>query len=460
MRWRLVAIVSVGLNLALLAGLLAARRASAPTPAPGGATQAAGTNIYARTVPIFSPGKFLSWEEIESPDYRKFIANLRLIKCPEQTIRDIIIADVNAMFARRLAIELVNSTQQWWRTEPDPEIDAEAAAKAHALDEERRQLLTSLLGPNWETGDLANLPRPSKAGVVLDGPILGTLPAETRQAIQEVNLRSEERLAAYIERVRAEGREPDAVELARLRQQTREDLARVLTPPQLEEYLLRYSQTANDLRLGLGALKFFNATPDEFRSVFRSIDQIQERLALLGEGTDPNTVQARQSLEAQRENAIRIALGNRRYEEYRNLQDPDYRDAMAQAQEAGTPEAVRGIYNIILAAKAEEARIIANTNLTAEQRNIQLKQLELEQLQASAVAKGEELPPEPPAPPAPPQKRTYTIRPGDNLSVVAMIHGVPMSAIRAANPNVDLNRIRPGDVLTIPRTSVPPPLPP
>ena len=50
----------------------------------------------------------------------------------------------------------------------------------------------------------------------------------------------------------------------------RDDLARVLSPPQLEEFLLRYSQNANELRANLGQLRFFNATPDEFRAVFRA----------------------------------------------------------------------------------------------------------------------------------------------------------------------------------------------
>src|SRR6266436_2371542 len=45
----------------------------------------------------------LDWRSIESEDYRAYIKNLREIKCPEETIRDIIIADVNKLFARRRA---------------------------------------------------------------------------------------------------------------------------------------------------------------------------------------------------------------------------------------------------------------------------------------------------------------------------------------------------------------------
>lgn len=38
------------------------------------------------------------WSQLESSDYRKYIANLRGIGCPEQTIRDIITADVDEAF--------------------------------------------------------------------------------------------------------------------------------------------------------------------------------------------------------------------------------------------------------------------------------------------------------------------------------------------------------------------------
>src|SRR5688572_32003954 len=38
------------------------------------------------------------WRKVESPDYRKYIANLRLIGVPEETIRDLIVADVCQLY--------------------------------------------------------------------------------------------------------------------------------------------------------------------------------------------------------------------------------------------------------------------------------------------------------------------------------------------------------------------------
>src|SRR5688572_3338595 len=49
-----------------------------------------------------NPSRF-SWRFLESPDFKQYIANLRAVGCPEQTIQDIIIADVNKLYAGKEA---------------------------------------------------------------------------------------------------------------------------------------------------------------------------------------------------------------------------------------------------------------------------------------------------------------------------------------------------------------------
>ncbi len=284
MRWRLIALVSLGVNIALAAAWLwlpAGRAARIPAVSfEPISTNQVRTNYLLRR-------QLFTWQQIESPDYPTYITNLRDVGCPEQTIRDIIIADVNQLFARRRATELTTAEQQWWRSEPDTNVIRVAAEKARQLEEERQALLTRLLGNTWESGDLVSIPRPSRPGVVLDGPVLGALSAETKQAIEDVSLRSQDRMQAYLDAQRAAGKEPDPAEMAKLRQQTRDSLARLLSPPELEEFLLRYSQNANDLRTEFGQLHFFNPTRDEFRAVFQATDAVEQRMQLLADAKDP-----------------------------------------------------------------------------------------------------------------------------------------------------------------------------
>jgi LysM repeat protein len=456
MRWRVLAFILLGVNLALALALLRSPRTGSRGQTveelASGSSGLGKTNVVLRR-------QYFTWREIESDDYPTYVANLRDINCPEQTIRDIIIADVNALYSRRRALEVVTSDQQWWRAEPDSNVVAVAEEKSRVLDDERRALLGRLLGTNWESGDLVNLPRPSRPGIALDGEVLGSLPIEIKQSLEEINIRSVDNLRTYIEAQRREGKTPDPAELAKIRQQTRAELQRVLNPAQLEEYLLRYSENAMDLRTELGQLRYFNASSNEFRGIFRSTDLLNQQIQLLASATDPNSVAQRKSLEDQRDKAIQLALGPARYDEYRMLHDPLYRNAVASAEQAGAPESAATIYQINLASAAEVERIRTDPNLTQEQKTIELKRLEVEQLEARALAAGQDLPPTPPDMKTAPPKKTYVVRPGDSASVVSMIYGVPVNALRAANPGTDISRLRPGDSLNIPTANLPPPPP-
>lgn len=450
MRWRVLLLLSVLTNVILAVGLLVSHRhATAPrTPAPLEETNVAliKTNVVVRR-------QFISWSHVESPDYATYIQNLRSIGCPEQTIRDIIIADVNALYAKRRATEILTPEQQWWRSEPDPQVIKLAADKLIAMDDERRALLTKLLGPDWEGGDLTSLPRPSRQSIALDGPVLGPLSADAKQAVENISARAEDRMQAYLAQVRSAGKNPDPAEMARLREQTRSELAGVLAPDQLEEYLLRYSQTANDLRADLGKLKYFNASQDEFRAIFRATDPLDAQIQLLGDGTDPVTVAQRNSLEQKRDDAIKLALGADRYQQYEKLQDPLYRQAMASAIQSGNPASADALYGINLAAQNEQTAIQSNSNLTDSQKAIALKQLDLDQLKAATAASGQAtLPDTPPPPPQAPPGQPHVMGQTETASGLAKLYGLSMSAFQAANPNIDLNNLKPGDVIRIPGT--------
>jgi LysM repeat protein len=455
MRWRALFFLSLGVNVALGATWLFWIRPRHDR-LPGATAAETGAALIRTNVVVRR--QYFSWREVESPDYPTYIANLRAIDCPEQTIRDIIIADVNALYARRRATEVTTPEQQWWRSEPDPALARAAAAKLLALEQERRALLARLLGPDWESRDLANLPRPSHPGVALDGQVLGVLPTDVKQAVQDVSARAQQRLQAYLDAQRQLGKTPDPAELARLRQQTRDELTNVLTPPQLEEYLLRYSQNANSLRAELGQLKYFDATPDEFRAMFRAVDPIDQQLDLLAGANDPNSVAQRDSLLQQRDAALKLALDPERYREYQLLHDPTYRAAYVASQQAGDPGAVDTLYQISLATAQEQAAIRADTNLTPEQMALQLKSAEVQQLKANLEALGQAAPPDQsapqtnPPPPAlpPPSTHPYVLGAGETASTVARIFGVSIDAIRAANPGVNLNRLRPGDAIRVP----------
>lgn len=90
------------------------------------------------------PEKKIQWKQLESSDYRKYIANLKAVGCPRQTIRDIIAADVDSLYAPR--------RQQMVAQVPagPPMLRANALqmlnTKLDALNNEELSVLNTLLG--------------------------------------------------------------------------------------------------------------------------------------------------------------------------------------------------------------------------------------------------------------------------------------------------------------------------
>lgn len=371
MRLRVILLLSLGLNFALGAVWYFWLRSPAPAgrevsalpvraPAP---TNAAQPRVIVRR-------QFFTWAEVESADYRVYIANLRAIGCPEATTRDIIVADVNQLYAKRRATEIVAPDQQWWRSEPDPAVLQAAADKLRALDDERRALLTRLLGPGWELA-AANGDPTSISGVSLTGPVLGSLSPEAKQAVLDLSASAQQQQQAYLDAQAKAGKAPDPAELARLRQQTRNELAKVLTPDQLEEYLLRYSNSAGNLRAELRGLSL---TPDEFRTIFRARDAIDMQIQLSYSGDDPASVQSRQELEKQREAAIKQALDPDQYRLYQLTKDPIYSAAQAAVTQVGAPpDKVMPLYQVNQLSATERQRINNDPSLTAEEKAGALK---------------------------------------------------------------------------------------
>src|SRR6266436_7828684 len=97
-RARLIALLLL-LNLALasVAGYLAwHRRSLVASPPPEALHEPAVVIQETQMVTVVVSNDF-RWTQLESEDYRTYIARLRSIGCPEQTIRDLIIADIDKL---------------------------------------------------------------------------------------------------------------------------------------------------------------------------------------------------------------------------------------------------------------------------------------------------------------------------------------------------------------------------
>ena len=144
--------VSLVCNLALAITLVAVRKgspASANAPSPAASLPVAAEALKpfgtaATQTPVMVP-----WRLIESADYRQYIANLRTVGCPEWLVRDIIVADIDDLYDQKSRTDPVYYAP-WQGTDQRREATRSRSAKLNVLRQEKRALVKSLLGYEWE----------------------------------------------------------------------------------------------------------------------------------------------------------------------------------------------------------------------------------------------------------------------------------------------------------------------
>ena len=139
--------ISILLNCSLLACLallfLNSSRTQNPVAARAETISVTPDFETSTPTPVASPTAELKpfrWSQIEAADYPTYIANLRAIGCPEQTIHDIITADMESQYAaqRRPLEAKLAATAIAGRVETEAEL--------RALRDQEASAITTLLG--------------------------------------------------------------------------------------------------------------------------------------------------------------------------------------------------------------------------------------------------------------------------------------------------------------------------
>ena len=284
----------------------ASRSTSVPSPAPEPKIRALPVKNAAISSASTRPA--FNWREVESPDYRTYIKNLRATGCPEATVRDIVTADVAAAFAARRTEAMAARYREFkfWDTSPTADAAlAEQARQRRVVDDDMSGVLRELLGP-----DVVPPPTAQDWRMVEVEQQLNFLQPDKREEIRMLLLRHAENDELIKSLGNARRPTEDAGELNSILEiydAKRAELARLLTPQEFEQLELTTSWTADNLRR---AMVKFDPTEAEFREIFRAWHPHDENLARLY-GThqpDPGNSQVFAK--------IREALGEQRYTQY------------------------------------------------------------------------------------------------------------------------------------------------
>ena len=106
--------------------------------------------VEAAAAAVLEVNEPFHWAQIEAAEYKVYLANLRGIGCPESTVRDILIADVNDLFSGRVKALVDEVSGQFWNfitheAEFEKLVD-EKGKQLRVLDHERDELFTLLFG--------------------------------------------------------------------------------------------------------------------------------------------------------------------------------------------------------------------------------------------------------------------------------------------------------------------------
>jgi hypothetical protein len=365
-------------------------RPAVPVPVKAEAP-APKTIVKTRTETVVVPGETevvtqfakLDWRTIESEDYIKYIANLRAAGCPEETIRDLIIADVNKLYAAKWkALHPVE--QQWKYWEPEGKRDKKEDRKSEdrrTLEKERDDLIRSLLNIDLKaelakySWDQERVGRDAR---------LAFLSEEKQALVKEVDNKFRDEFRKLSEEGKAANLSKEEInqKATALRKQHETELAGVLNGSELLEYELRTSGLANKMR---NELAWFEPNEQEFRALYQKLKAAEEQAAANG-----------QKFSLEKDLALlgdmNGVIGAERWADFQKIQDPAYRDALKMAEKLQlNMEDTKLIAQINQTTEAELAKAMANPDYTPEQRQAVTRAIKEEKKKVLSEALGKRM---------------------------------------------------------------------
>ena len=355
--------VSLVANVALVTLLLCGRGDLTPHSGPGSAAHSVKyPGIRSSTQPADSAAPLdpRLWSALATNDLLDLRARLRAAGFPEDLVRAVSKAEYDAHFAaRRRAIEGPSLDLPYWKTR-FPTYDAAVTTALEDLSREREALNRQLVA------DAYRHPLPSLIADLRRD--YETYAPGKAEALIRLKL---DYAAQYQDKADHLSYGEDQARIALLEKEERADLARLLSPRELEDHDLRNSGTALVLRERLGTV---NPTEAEFRTLHSLLFPFDNS----GVSRTTNGAEAEAYFAAKDavDRQIRATLGDARYGDYVRAQDDNFRGVTTLVHRLALPPATANqLYDLEHRTRRQAEALQNNAALTAESRQAQLAAL-------------------------------------------------------------------------------------
>ena len=392
MKGRFILALSLTVNFGLLGWLgLQLNHRSKPPPNP---VAKVATRIVSPAGPEHAPPPAASgpaqppefrWSEIESADYPTYITNLRAIGCPQKTIRDIILADVEKLYQSRLEGSQQTNSGQFWRTaEQREKARRDSNRRERELSREKRAIIKTLLGLDYDKAALEAWWDDQEFAVAL-GFLPGSKPVEVIATVNRFGEEDNE----IDDRAGGILTPEDVASKKSFFNQILAELGQRLTPSQLEEAELRF----------IGAMSFafggeqpaeLKLTGVELRELIRLKWQWESPLNEEFEWSDEAFEEARRRGQEELVARARKLMGDDRFAAFLLQDDSEFKSIhdLAERQNLSNSAALQA-YEIIKATTDETTRLRRDRTLSAGQRRAQVQDIRQRAEQALRQTLGE-----------------------------------------------------------------------
>jgi hypothetical protein len=316
-----------------------------------------------------------NWREVESSDYRKYIANLRGVGCPESTIKDIILTDIMKLYAARRGQFFTNGREfKFWETDEKRKLTAkqleEREKQLASIDKEIPAVLRDLLGINYEREINKYFVDTNE-----EDRRLSFLNDDKKNAVLALRDQFEGMKERVLDEANGNLSATDTEALRKIEQQRNQELAKILSGSELAEFELRMSPVADQLR---DQLIGFNPSEAEFRQIFELEKSVDEKFSFT-KPNDENALREKAAAQEDVQTELKRELGETRYAEYQRAQNPDFREARIFTEVYELPvSTAQTIFDIKQIAENERQYLLKDYSVPEPQRLEALKAIQME----------------------------------------------------------------------------------
>lgn len=325
------------------------------------------------------------WREVESSDYRKYIANLRAVGCPESTIKDLILTDIMKLYAARRGQFYHNGREfKFWETDEKRKLNAKQLAEREkqlaAIDKEIPGVLRDLLGINYEREINKYFVDTNE-----EERRLSFLSEDKRNQVLALRDQFEGVRERILETANGNLSAAEVEALGKIDAQRNEELRKILSGSEVAELELRMSPVADRLR---DQLIGFHPSEAEFRQIFEMEKAMEEKFTFAN-FSDEKVLREKASAQKKIQDELKRQWGDARYAEYERAQNPDFRSASVFAEVYELPvSTAQSIFEIKQIAEGERRNLLANSSISEAQRLEALKAIQVETEKSLRAAMG------------------------------------------------------------------------